>query len=118
MIPVDDVLAALTRADRPMTAVEIARACRCDLPHETARRRVREAVELLRQMGQRICADSIHGYWLEAKAGQFARYLARRRERNVRDLGRVGKARRKADEQPLLFESDATDARHVEALRR
>lgn len=100
-----------------MTAVELARACRCDLPHETARRRVREAVELLRHMGERICADSIHGYWLEAKAGQFARYLNRRRERSVRDMGRVARAKRRADEQPSLFEGEANDARHMDAIK-
>lgn len=103
----DQLLALLEAAVRPVLAIEAARKLGCELAHETARRRVREAVEELRTRGKAICADTIHGIWLESRTGEFVAYLERRKTQAVGELGRVSRSRRRSQSGPMLFDGMA-----------
>lgn len=95
----DLLLVVLQSVSGPILAVDAARMCGCKLARETARRRVREAVSALRARGERVCADTVHGLWLESRAGEFSSYLARRRGGAKATLARA--RRMEAVSQPM-----------------
>jgi len=62
--------------DRPIKAREIAEACGIAPGSgvEIRKRRVREAVAMLREKGAPVCANLDDGYWLARDAGEFTRW--------------------------------------------
>jgi len=99
--------------DRPVTAIELARAMGWDVPHETARRRVRRVVKHARKpLGLRICGNDGRpeacGYWPARSANEWDEYTKVRQRRgrfefaSVRDMREAATDRMNA--QQMLFE--------------
>ena len=71
-------LAILRRADKFMTAAEIAAHLGIGGEHETQRRHIRALVKELRDNGSMIVANTLDGYWLTQDAELWKTYVEHR----------------------------------------
>jgi hypothetical protein len=82
----------------PAPAVTLAKACGIKGSHETARRRIREAIEFARQkMGIRFCANG-DGYWIARDAGEWGRFRESQKARTVFRFVRAAECQRAVTE--------------------
>lgn len=104
---------------RPVKAIDLAERTGLHGGHENKRRRVRELVAALHELGERICASSGRpedcGYWLARDDAEWSAYQTARKAHAKFEFALVGQMHRAANEkvvgQKTLFGNTETPKR-------